>query len=249
MNLGQHISQRYNQELEDIRNQVLKMGGLVEQQTTHALQSLLKHDAILAETVASRDDEVNAMEVAIDEECTRVIAKRQPAASDLRLVIAVIKVITDLERIGDEAQKIAKYTQRLSMRNTVDDLHSELSHLGVLALDTLRDALDAFARLDANKAVEILGRDEAIDKEFNNLSRLLITHMMEDPRQIKSALRVNWCARSLERIGDHAQNICEYVIYLVKGKDVRHKSLEHIRQKYFPDSPSAAAGMNTLSES
>ncbi len=235
MQLGQHISQRYNQELEDVRNQVLKMGGLVEQQSTQALQALLQHDAYLAESVADRDDQVNAMEVAIDEECTRVIAKRQPAASDLRLVIAVIKVITDLERIGDEAQKIARYAQKMSMRRTVDDLHSELSHLGLLVLETLRNALDAFARLDANKAVDILGRDRAIDKEFNNLSRLLITHMMEDPRKIKSALRVGWCARSLERIGDHAQNICEYVIYLVKGKDIRHKSLEHIRRKYFPD--------------
>ncbi len=234
MELGQHISQRYNQELENIRNQVLKMGGLVEQQSINAVKALLNHDPELAREVASRDDEVNSMEVAIDEECTRVIAKRQPAASDLRLVVAVIKTITDLERIGDEAQKIALYAQKLSLRDTVNDMHSELAHLSRRVLDTLRDSLHAFARLDANQAVETLGQDKHIDKEFENLSRLLITHMMEDPRRIKSALRVNWCARSLERIGDHAQNLCEYVIYLVKGKDVRHKSLEHIRAKHFP---------------
>jgi len=234
MELGHHISQRYNQELENIRNQVLKMGGLVEQQSINAVKALLNHDADLAHEVATRDDKVNSMEIAIDEECTRVIAKRQPAASDLRLVVAVIKTITDLERIGDEAQKIAMYAQKLSLRDTVDDMHSELAHLSQRVLDTLRDSLHAFARLDAHKAVETLGQDKHIDKEFENLSRLLITHMIEDPRRIKSALRVNWCARSLERIGDHAQNLCEYVIYLVKGKDVRHKSLEHIRAKHFP---------------
>jgi phosphate transport system protein len=234
MELRQHISQSYNQELEAIRNQVLKMGGLVEQQSINALEALLRHNPDLAQEVVKRDDQVNSMEVDIDEECTRIIAKRQPAASDLRLVIAIIKVITDLERIGDEAQKIANYAKKFSLRETVDGLHSELSHLGTLVLRILHDSLDAFARLDANKAVEMLGRDSTIDKEFNSLSRLLIIHMMEDPRQIKSALRINWCARSLERIGDHAQNICEYVIFLVKGKDVRHKSLEHIRKKYFP---------------
>ncbi len=234
MEIGQHISQRYNDELEDIRNKVLQMGGLVESQAGKAVKALLEHDQELAKAVANADEEVNQMEVNIDEECTRVIARRQPTASDLRLVIAVVKVITDLERIGDEAEKIARYSKKLAKKPNVVGMHSELSHLSKLVLGMLHDSLDAFARLDDDEAVKILEREVRINKEVDNLSRLLITFMMEDPRHIKNALRVSWCARSLERIGDHAQNICEYVIYLVKGKDVRHTSLEHIRSKYFP---------------
>ncbi len=234
MEIGQHISQRYNEELEDIRNKVLQMGGLVESQAEKAVKALLEHDKDLAKVVANGDEEVNQMEVNIDEECTRVIARRQPTASDLRLVIAVVKVITDLERIGDEAEKIARYSKKLAKKSNVTGMHSELSRMSQLILGILHDSLDAFARLDADEAVTILGRDAQVNKEVDNLSRLLITFMMEDPRHIKNALRVSWCARSLERIGDHAQNICEYVIYLVKGKDVRHTSLEHIRSKYFP---------------
>ncbi len=234
MELGQHISRRYNEELEDIRSKVLRMGGLVEMQSVNAIKSLLERDRELAKKVVGQDHEINTMEVEIDEECTRVIARRQPAASDLRLVIAVIKVITDLERIGDEAEKIARYAKKLAKKDTITDLHSELSHLSQLVLNILHDSLDAFARLDTEQAVKVFTQDSKINKEFDNLSRLVITHMIEEPRQIKNALRINWCARSLERIADHAQNICEYVIYLVKGKDVRHTSLEHIRAKYFP---------------
>ncbi|GAA0423884.1 phosphate signaling complex protein PhoU [Cocleimonas flava] len=234
MEIGQHISQRYNEELEDIRNQVLKMGGLVESQAEQAVKALLESDFELAKAVANGDEAVNQMEVDIDEECTRVIARRQPTASDLRLVVAVVKVITDLERIGDEAEKIARYSKKLAKKQNITRMHSELSHMSQLVLTMLHDSLDAFARLDADGAVRILGKDQQVNVELDNLSRLLITFMMEDPRHIKSALRVSWCARSLERIADHAQNICEYVIYLVKGKDVRHTSLEHIRSKYFP---------------
>lgn len=234
MEIGQHISQRYNEELEDIRNKVLQMGGLVESQTDKAVKSLLEYDQDLAKEVANSDHVVNQMEVDIDDECTRVIARRQPTASDLRLVIAVVKVITDLERIGDEAEKIARYSKKLAKKPNVGGMHSELAHMSQLVLSILHDSLDAFARLDAEEAVKILGKDVEVNKEVDKLSRLLITFMMEDPRHIKNALRVSWCARSLERIGDHAQNICEYVIYLVKGKDVRHTSLEDIRSKYFP---------------
>ncbi|WP_299880791.1 phosphate signaling complex protein PhoU [uncultured Cocleimonas sp.] len=234
MEIGQHISQRYNEELEDIRNQVLKMGGLVESQAEQAVKALLESDFELAKTVANGDEAVNQMEIDIDEECTRVIARRQPTASDLRLVVAVVKVITDLERIGDEAEKIARYSKKLAKKQKITTMHSELSHMSQLVLTMLHDSLDAFARLDAEGAVGILGKDQQVNVELDNLSRLLITFMMEDPRNIKNALRVSWCARSLERIADHAQNICEYVIYLVKGKDVRHTSLEHIRSKYFP---------------
>ena len=234
MDLGQHISKRYNKELEDIRSKVLQMGGLVELQTEKAVKSLLDQDLDLAIEVAKSDHKVNTMEIEIDEECTQVIARRQPTASDLRLVIAVVKVITDLERIGDEAEKIARYSKKLAKKKAINNLHTELTHLSKLVIDILHESLDAFARLDDNQAMKIIGEDGKINKEVDNLSRLLITFMMEDPRLIKSAIRVNWCARSLERIGDHAQNICEYVIFLVKGKDVRHSSLEHIRAKYFP---------------
>jgi len=234
MELGQHISQRYNHELEDIRSKVLKMGGLVEEQSVNALKSLLEYDKPLAKEVTKGDDIINEMEVEIDEECTHVIARRQPAASDLRLIIAVVKVITDLERIGDEAVKIASYSKKLAKKPSVNGMHSELSHLTELVLDILHNALDSFARLDADQAISILEGENRLNKEVNNLSRLLITYMMEDPRNIKSALRISWCARSIERIGAHSQNICEYVIFLVKGKDVRHSNLEHIRAKYFP---------------
>ncbi len=237
MDLGQHISQRYNEELEEIRSNVLRMGGLVETQTINAIKALLNRDADLAHKVATSDDAINRMEVEIDEECTRVIAKRQPAASDLRLVIAVVKVITDLERIGDEAEKIGSYSKKLAKKKVVNDIHSELSHLGELVTQLLQDALNAFARLDAEEAVRILAVEERINKEFNIIGRLLMTHMLEDSRNIKSVLRVNWCARSLQRIAEHSQNIAEYVVYLVKGKDIRHTNLSEIRQKYFPHDP------------
>ena len=233
-NISQHISKRYNEELEDIRNKVLKMGGLVEIQADNAVKALLENDHELAKEVAAGDDVINQMEVDIDEECTNVIARRQPTASDLRLVVAVVKVITDLERIGDEAEKIARYSKKLAKKPKATVMHAELSHMSNLVLSILHDSLDAFARLDDEEAMNILSRDSKVNKELENVSRLLITFMMEDPRHIKNALRVAWCARSLERIGDHAQNICEYVIYLVKGKDVRHTSLKDIRSKYFP---------------
>jgi len=229
MELGQHISQRYNAELEEIRTKTLKMGGLVEMQSQKAIYALLEHDIALAKIVAGDDVKVNAMEIEIDEDCTRVIAKRQPTAGDLRLVIAVIKVITDLERIGDEAEKIARYAKKIAKNADLADMHSELKHLTQLVLSILHNTLDAFARMDVEQAIKVVGEDEQINREVENVSRLLITYMMEDPRHIKNALRINWCARSLERIADHSQNISEYVIFLVKGKDVRHTSLSHIK--------------------
>ncbi|HHL18847.1 MAG TPA: phosphate signaling complex protein PhoU [Thiothrix sp.] len=235
MELGEHISQRYNQELEDIRSKVLKMGGLVEAQAENGVKALLQRDAELAENVATADDKINALEVEIDEDCVQVIALRQPTASDLRLVFAVGKVITDLERLGDEAAKIGKYSKKLAKKKTITGMHAELSHLSELALSLLHDSLDAFARLDDERAVQLLAKNDKINREFNALSRILITHMMENPRNIKNALRISWCARSLERIGRYSINICEHVVYLVKGKDIRHTDLDEVLAELFPD--------------
>lgn len=231
MKFTEHTSRRYNEELEDIRTRVLEMGGVVEQQVSNAIESLLKGDAEIGEIVAGSDFKINNMEVAIDEECTQILARRQPAAGDLRLIITVIKTITDLERIGDEAEKIGRFAAQLAGQKQRTYYYSELRHLSELVNQTLNSTLDAFARLDVEAALQIVANDAQIDAEYDTLSRLLITHMMEDPRAIKSVLQISWCARSLERIGDHAQNICEYIIFLVKGKDIRHTDIDHIREE------------------
>jgi phosphate transport system protein len=230
LHLNQHISRRFNQELEEVRNQVLKMGGLVEQQLNLGLKALLESDVELAQQVVETDQKVNNMEVEIDENCTQIIARRQPAASDLRLMVSIIKTITDLERIGDEAAKLGKNALKLNDEAKDSRQYVELRHLGEHVSSTLNKALTAYARLDVETALEIIQSDQIIDQEFESISRLLITKMMEDPREIKNALRISWCARALERVGDHVENICEYIVYLVKGKDVRHTSIEQIRQ-------------------
>lgn len=223
--IGRHTSQQYNQELEEVRNLALQMGGVVEQQLANALTSLIDNDVELAEKVAMSDYKVNRLEVSIDEQCAQIIARRQPTAIDLRLLIAIIKSVTDLERIGDEAEKIARYSAKTKTIGSTN-LHTSLRHMGDYVKDILRESLDAMARMDAEKAMAITQSDERIDNEFESLSRNLLTRMMEDPRNIKDSLNVTWCARSLERIGDHCTNICEYVVYLVEGKDVRHVALD-----------------------
>lgn len=231
MNTTQHTSHQYNQELEDARSKLMTMGGLVETQVTNAIKALLERDSELGEKVAFSDYEINTMEVAIDEQCAEIIARRQPAASDLRLLITIIKIITDLERIGDEAEKVGRHAVEMTETVTTGDLHSSLRHLGEHVKTMLHDTLDSLARLDVRQAMQVVIDDQRVDEEFESISRQLITRMLEDPRNIKDSLNVTWCARSLERIGDHCKNICEYVVYLVKGKDVRHTSLDKVREE------------------
>ena len=226
---GGHISQQFDAELEDVRNRVLAMGGLVEQQITQAIISLADGDTKLADSVIENDIQVNRAEVAIDEECTHIIARRQPAASDLRLMIAVIKTITDLERMGDQAERIARMGLRLAEKERPKNQYSEIRHLGELVAKMVHDALDAFARMDAEAAVEVARQDLKVDQEYDGVMRQALTFMMEDPRSITRMLDVMWTARAIERIGDHAKNICEYIIYLVKGKDVRHTGIGKIQ--------------------
>ncbi|MDX9989044.1 MULTISPECIES: phosphate signaling complex protein PhoU [Thiothrix] len=230
MNTTQHTSQKYNHELEEARSKLMTMGGLVEAQVTNAIKALLDRDSALGEKVAYSDHEINAMEVALDEHCAEIIARRQPTASDLRLLITIIKVITDLERIGDEAEKVGRYAVEMTESATYGDLHNSLRHLGEHVKVMLGDTLDALARLDVAQAMQVVKNDQQVDDEFDSITRQLYTRMLEDPRYIKDSLNVTWCARSLERVGDHCKNICEYVIYLVKGKDVRHTNLESIRE-------------------
>ena len=226
-----HISRQFNAELEDIRTRVLQMGGLVERQIGQAITALVNADTGLAESVVTEDYKVNQMEVTIDEECSQIIARRQPAASDLRLVVAVIKTITDLERIGDEAEKIARMAVRLATEERPKNNYMEIQALGNHVRQMVHDALDAFARLDVEAAIRVAREDEQVDREYDGIMRQMITYMMEDPRSISRTLNVVWAARALERIGDHACNICEYIIYLVKGKDVRHTSLDQIEKE------------------
>jgi phosphate transport system protein len=227
---SKHISQQFEDELQDIRSRVLAMGGLVEQQVDDALTSLMTGDADLARKVIIQDKEVNNMEMVIDEECVQIIALRQPTASDLRLVTVIFKTISDLERIGDEAQSIAKRALSLSTADRPKRNYRELSTLGKHARAILRDALDAFARLDVDAALSVAAQDSEKDEEYESIIRQLMTYMMEDPRSITNVMDLIWSARSLERIGDHAHNLCEYVIYLVEGTDVRHLSVEKMEQ-------------------
>jgi phosphate transport system protein len=228
--LSHHILSRFNEDLERVRTQVLQMGGLVEEQFKRAIEALIEGDSRAGEEVARNDHKVNAMEVTIDEDCSRILATRSPAASDLRLIVAVIKTITDLERIGDEAEKIGYIGSRLAAMERPVDRYREIKHIGRLVADMVHGALDAFARMDAEAAVAVAKQDRSVDDEYEAIQRQCITFMMEDPRTIRRALDVLWVTRAIERIGDHAKNICEYVIFMVHGKDVRHVSLEDVEQ-------------------
>jgi len=225
-----HISRQFNEEMEDIRNKVLTMGGLVEQQVDLATKAFMGNDMENAEKVVLQDQYVNEMEKDIDHECTEIMAKRQPAAFDLRMLIATIKIITDLERIVDEAARIAKMTMRLEGADYYQDKYYEIEHLLNLVKDMLNGALDAYARNDVEEVIAITEQDAKVDREYTSITRQLITQMMENPRNITRALDMLWAARALERIGDHSCNVCEQVIYMVKGKDVRHLSREELER-------------------
>lgn len=229
VDIGHHTVKRYNTELEDVRSKVLAMGGLVEQQLSDAIAAITTGDSSLGEKVVNSDYRINALEVEIDEECSRILARRQPIANDLRFVLSVIKTITDLERMGDEAERIGRMAVQLAQRDRPRGEYRELRHLGEMARHMLGCALDAFARTDVKAAVQTRERDQELDSEYESILRQMITLMMEDPRHIPRTLEVIWSARALERIGDRASNICEYVIYLVKGRDIRHTSWEQVQ--------------------
>ena len=228
---GQHISQQFNAELEDVRSHFLAMGGLVEKQVSDAMHALLDADSALAVAVQANDHRINAMETRIDEELVRILARRQPAASDLRMIIAISKSLTDLERIGDEAAKIARYAQALCEEGESPRGYMETRHIGNQVRLMIHDTLDAFARLDVEQAFKVMQADSEIDLEYKTATRALMTYMMEDSRYISRVLNVMWVLRCLERIGDHSRNISEQLIYLVKGADVRHVSYDIIDKK------------------
>ena len=229
--LSHHISSRYNEDLERLRSSVLEMGGLVERQLTQAIGGITEPDARVMMSVAKEELRVNQLERSIDEDCSRILATRGPTASDLRLIITILKTITDLERIGDEGEKVAAIAARLAVRERPNNRYRELRNLGELVINMVHDTLDAFARFDTNLALAVLRRDRTVDEEYEAIHRQTITFMMEDPRSIRRALDVMWVVRSMERIGDHAKNICEYLIYLVLGKDVRHTKIEEIEKE------------------
>ena len=235
--LSHHISRRFNEDLERVRTRVLAMGGLVEDNLAKSITALVEGDSSLGESLATDDLKVNGMEVAIDEECSRILATRSPAAGDLRLIVAILKTITDLERVGDEAEKIGNIASRLAVMERPENRYREIKHMSRIVSGMVHDALDAFARLDAMAAVQVARRDRSVDEEYESIQRQAITFMMEDPRSIRRALDVMWIVRSLERVGDHAKNICEYVIFMVHGKDVRHTSLEDVERELGSSGP------------
>lgn len=226
-----HLSKQFDTELENIRTRVLQMGGYVEQQVVQAMHGVLNNKLDILELVIENDHQVNQYETELDELCGQVIAKRQPTASDLRMIMTVSKTITDLERIGDEAKKIAKLgKQQLASGGVIQAPEVELKHVANLAVEMLRKSLDAFARLNVNTASESVRQDKEVDKEFKAIMRQLVTYMMEDPRTISRSIDIMFMAKSIERVGDHAKNIAEYVVYMVEGRDIRHTSLEELER-------------------
>ncbi len=228
LHLGEHISRKFSVELEEVRSQVLHMGGIVEEQLAQALKVLVSDDKSLAKEVIAADAKVNALEVDIDEECNRIVALRQPAASDLRLVMTVVKTINELERIGDEAKRVAKMSSDELDGVLSAEMRTELTYMGALVRDMLRQVLDGFARTDVGTAVEVVKADKAVDKRYKKIIKQLIKQMVDDPGSVPSVVNIMWAVRSLERLGDRCQNIAENIIYMALGTDVRHVKLDDI---------------------
>jgi len=228
LHLGQHISLRFNEELEEVRSKVLHMGGVVEGQLANALRVLVNDETALAKDVVDADSIVNSFEVDIDEECTRIVALRQPAATDLRLVMAVTKTINDLERMGDEAKRIARMSRKDMDGALEDDVRSDLEFLGELVREMLRQVLDAFARTDVDTAIIVVKADRKVDKKYKKIVKQLVKQMGKDPQVIPQVMNIIWAVRSLERLADRCQNIAEHIIYMVLGMDVRHIKLDDV---------------------
>lgn len=227
----QHISRQFNQELENLRQKMMAMGGMVEEMLKHAIQAVIHGDTALAEQVIAADDRVNLIEKKLDQECTLIIARRQPTASDLRLIFAIIKAISDLERIGDEAEKIARWAIALADLHRPRNDYRELEQMGVTVLEMLRKGLDGFTRMAPETAVEIMQQDKKVDQDYEAIFRQYYSYMVEDAKQIRRILDALLIAKSLERIGDHCKNLGEYIVYLVEGRDLRHESTsEFVRQ-------------------
>ena len=228
LELGEHISRQFNAELEEVRSRVLHMGGIVEEQLANALKVLVSDDKSLVKEIVAADAKVNVLEVDIDEECTRIVALRQPAASDLRLVMTVVKTINELERIGDEAKRIAKMSTDELDGILTQDMRTELTYMGSLVRDMLRQVLDGFARADVETAVEVVKADKAVDKRYKKIIKQLIDQMVGDPESVPTVVKIMWAVRSLERLGDRCQNIAEHIIYMALGTDVRHIKLDDV---------------------
>ena len=231
MAMTEHASKQYDLDLGSIRSRVLAMGGLVESQIRRAIDALTTGNLVLTQEVIDADHRVNAMEVELDGDCSQLIVRRQPAAGDLRMIFAIMKTVTDLERIGDEAQKIARMAKLIHAADRQHMPRLDLSHVADRATAMLRQSLDAFARLDVSEAMRVVKQDQAVDDEFRAIMRQLITFMMEDPRTITRSLEILFIAKAVERIGDHAKNMAEYVVYMVKGRDVRHTRIEDVERE------------------
>lgn len=229
--LDRHTSRQFDADLEDVRERVLSMGGLVEQQIVDAVRALVEGDSELGETIIRNDARVNRMQVEVDEECTRILARRAPQAGDLRLILAITKTVTDLERIGDEAEKIARMGAQLASHDRPTGVFRHIESLSRHVREMVRDVLDAFARLDSQTALQVIQADVAVDREYEGIIREGMTFMMEDPRQIRNVFDTVWAVKALERIGDHATNIGENVVYFVEGKDVRHMAPDEMEQE------------------
>ena len=229
--LSQHTSRSFNKDLAGIQNLVLNMGGLVEEQFDRAITAVAEADSELGLSVADLDRQVNEMEIRIDEECRRILATRAPAAGDLRLIVAAMKTITDLERIGDETEKIGQLAARLATVERPSTNFRELRNLAQHVKGMIRGALDAFARLDVQLGLEVMKADRVVDEEYEAIYRQSLTFMLEDPRTITREMDLSWAARALERIGDHTKNICEHSIYMAHGTDIRHSSLKSVESE------------------